>query len=115
MDGTPDNKGESILCVSKLHDQGVALYNVDQNMALLGALPQVRRTAGGTWRRETAQCATLDACVLCGGRGGGRGRSAVRRGQCRMHVDGLFVVLWCFADACHGREEEGSSHRFAAG
>eukprot|EP00198_Chlamydomonas_reinhardtii_P001528 XP_001690864.1 predicted protein [Chlamydomonas reinhardtii] len=38
MDGTPDNRGESMLAISTLYD-GVTLYNVDQNMTLLGTLP----------------------------------------------------------------------------
>lgn len=41
MDGTPDNKGESILLVSKLYDEGVSVYNVDTNMLPLGILPNV--------------------------------------------------------------------------
>ncbi|GLC43849.1 hypothetical protein PLESTB_000914900 [Pleodorina starrii] len=40
MDGSPDNKGESILAVSTLHN-GVNVFNVDQSMALLGTLPGV--------------------------------------------------------------------------
>ncbi|KAG2482274.1 hypothetical protein HYH03_018788 [Edaphochlamys debaryana] len=41
MDGTPDNKAESMLAISSLHD-GVGIYNVDQSMQLLGQLPGVQ-------------------------------------------------------------------------
>lgn len=40
MDGTPDNKGESMLAIASLF-QGVSIFNVDSNMQLLGTLPQV--------------------------------------------------------------------------
>ncbi|PNH07969.1 Zinc finger CCCH domain-containing protein 63 [Tetrabaena socialis] len=40
MEGTPDNKGESMLAIASLFD-GVRIFNVDQSMALLGALPKV--------------------------------------------------------------------------
>ncbi|EFJ50572.1 hypothetical protein VOLCADRAFT_88519 [Volvox carteri f. nagariensis] len=40
MDGSPDNKGESILAISTLQT-GVNVYNVDQSMSLLGMLPGV--------------------------------------------------------------------------
>ncbi|GLI59004.1 hypothetical protein VaNZ11_000827 [Volvox africanus] len=40
MDGSPDNKGESMLAIATIKT-GVSLYNVDQGMTLLGTLPRV--------------------------------------------------------------------------